>query len=87
MGLTLTDPGAEFVDWTANENVSIGGRTYNFIVDRMVQIWWPSDDLQTGYRGRWGQRVANDPLNRRDGMRFPEFWRMFFIGLAKGASQ
>ncbi|HEY3247756.1 MAG TPA: hypothetical protein VGK88_05640, partial [bacterium] len=81
-GLTLTDRDAEFVPWAVSEGAAVGTRHYNFIVDRKTQIWWPSDDGTGGYRGRWGPRVASDPFNRRAGMRFPEFWRMFFIGLA-----
>ena len=84
--LTLTDPpGAEFVKWAADENVEVAGRHYNFIVNRSTQIWWPSDDDRSGYRGRWGPLVTNDPVTRRSGMRFPEFWKMFFIALAKAA--
>lgn len=84
--LTLTDPpGAEFVKWAADENVEVAGRHYNFIVNRPAQIWWPSDDGKSGYRGRWGPLVTKDPVTRRSGMRFPEFWKMFFIALAKAA--
>ncbi|HEX6708740.1 MAG TPA: hypothetical protein VF068_00285 [Rubrobacter sp.] len=89
-GLTLSPldfPGAEFVKWAADENVEIAGRHYNFVVDRRAQVWWPSDDGKSGYRGRWGPRVANDPVDRRDGMRVPEFWKMFFVALAKAASK
>jgi hypothetical protein len=45
--------------------------------------WLPSDDLSTGFHARWGNRVVSDPNARRAGMRFPEFWAMFFGGLAK----
>jgi hypothetical protein len=69
--------------WQSNQDVTVDGRHYDFIVDRSKQVWWPSDDLKSGYRGRWGPLVVNDPLHRRSGMRFPEFWRMFFTGLAK----
>ena len=67
-------------------------RKYSFIVDREerllgddrpVQIWWPSDDGKSGYRGRWGPFVTDDVHLRRAGMWFPEFWRMFFVALAK----
>jgi hypothetical protein len=75
------------VEWIADEDVPIDGRQYNFIVDRQAQVWWPSDDGTSGYRGRWGPPVALDPFNRRAGMRFPEFWRMFFVALAKLAPQ
>jgi hypothetical protein len=33
--------------------------------------------------GRWGPRVEVDPNKRRAGMRFPEFWRMYFEELTK----
>jgi len=76
---------ADPVKWAAKENLDISGRKYFLVVNRAAQIWWPSDDLKSGYRGRWGPRVVHDPVNRRDGMRFPEFWKMFFIALAKAA--
>ncbi len=84
--LPLTDPpGAEFVKWAADENVEVAGRHYNFIVNRSAQVWWPSDDGRSGYRGRWGPLVTKDPVTRRSGMRFPEFWRMFFKALVQAA--
>jgi hypothetical protein len=83
--VNLNDPGAEFVPWSADQGLIIDGRTYDFIVNRENQVWWPSDDGHSGYRGRWGPRVTNDPLARRAGMRFPEFWRTFFVGLIKKA--
>jgi hypothetical protein len=56
----------------------------DMIVDRSRQVWWPSDDGTAGYRGRWGQRVAADPLPHRAGVKFPEFWKMFLIALEQG---
>jgi hypothetical protein len=86
--ITLTEPtGANFVEWKSDANLVIGSRKYTSIVDRATQIWWPSDDGKSGYRGRWGPLVTNDPLGRRAGMRFPEFWRMFFVALAKQLSK
>ena len=76
-------PGADFVPWAAEQNVTIGSRRYDFLVDRETQIWWPSDDGASGYFGRWGPLVVDDHYQRRSGMRFPEFWRMFFVALAK----
>ena len=38
----------------------------------------------SGYQGRWGPRVESDPFSRRAGMRFPMFWRTFFLALADG---
>lgn len=83
--VSLTDPGTEFVTWAADEGVIVDGRTYNFIVNRESQVWWPSDDGAAGYRGAWGPRVTKDPFGRRAGMLFPQFWRMFFAGLIKKA--
>jgi hypothetical protein len=34
--------------------------------------------------GRWGPRVESDPFGRRAGMRFPAFWRLFFLAFANG---
>jgi hypothetical protein len=69
--------------WNNDQNIEVEGRHYDFIVDRTKQIWWPSDDGKSGYRGRWGPLVVSDPFRRRSGMRFPEFWKMFFLALAK----
>jgi hypothetical protein len=67
--------------WRSARNVQVGGRRYDFIVDRATQPLWPSDDGRQGFRGRWGQRVETDPFTRRAGVRFPEFWRMFLLAL------
>ena len=60
------------------------GTWQSTVVDRGKQVWWPGDSPGSGYRGRWGPRVANDPFGRRAGMRFPAFWRMFFLSYAIG---
>jgi len=61
------------------------------LVDRLdpntPTIWLPGVDGRPGYEGRWGPRVTTDPNNRRAGMRFPEFWEMFFTALAKNLSK
>jgi hypothetical protein len=54
------------------------------MVDRKTQAWWPSEDLTKGFRGRWGQRVEDDSLSVRAGVRFPEFWRMFLTAYSRG---
>jgi len=42
-------------------------------------VWLPSEVPSTpSFKGRWGNRAVSDPFNRRAGMRFPEFWAMFF---------
>jgi hypothetical protein len=83
-GLPITGV-ADAVDWVSAQGVSHNGRTYDYIVDRPTQIWWPSDDGETGYHGRWGQRVVSDSLGRRAGPRFPDYVRMMLMALADGA--
>lgn len=68
---------------------TISGRSYSLWVagpdaPDSRPVWLPSDDAETpSFRGRWGNRVQNDPFNRRSGMRFPEFWLMFVASLGK----
>jgi len=68
---------------------TLKGRVYSMRVDRtnqnavLRQIWWPGIQGFTGYSGRWGPRVTNDPKARRAGMKFPEFWEMFMTAFAK----
>lgn len=81
--VTISDAGAQPQPWVANQNVPVGTRRYDLLVDRAIQVWWPSDDGSSGFRGRWGPRVEGDPVGRRAGMRFPPFWRMFFEAFAK----
>lgn len=82
--LTVPDAGADVQDWRSQEGLLLNGRTYGFVVDRASQVWWPSDDLQDGFRGRWGQRVIDDPVPRRCGPKFPEYWKMFLTAVADG---
>jgi hypothetical protein len=84
LAIPPVDVGPDPSDWTSTQGLIIGPRRYDFLADRASQVWWPGDDGQTGYRGRWGQRVENDPVPRRCGMRFPEFHKMFFMALADG---
>lgn len=75
------------VKWECGQGIQAAdGRHYDFIVDRGAQVWWPSDDGTAGFRGRWGQRVTADPLPRRAGVHFPEFWKMFLTALEDGFS-
>ncbi|MGF1624970.1 MAG: hypothetical protein ACFCVH_08800 [Alphaproteobacteria bacterium] len=76
----------------ANElklDTSIDGRAYSLWVATPAApdsrpIWLPSETpTQVSFRGRWGNRVVDDPFTRRAGMKFPEFWAMFFDGLGK----
>jgi hypothetical protein len=67
----------------------IDGRAYSLWVANAEKpdsrpVWLPSEDPATpSFRGRWGNRVENDPFNRRVGMKFPEFWFMFINALGK----
>lgn len=83
-GLAVPDAGPDPKEWLSRQGEIYDGRRYDFIVDRGNQVWWPKDSGDDGYQGRWGPRVENDPVGRRAGMRFPEFWRTFFLALAKG---
>ncbi|MFF2543153.1 hypothetical protein ACFVUY_11390 [Kitasatospora sp. NPDC058063] len=75
-------PGRNLTDWQADD-VTLNSRTYGFVVDRPHQIWWPSLDNVTGFRGLWGQPVDPDPNNDREGMAFPDFCAMFLEAIAK----
>ncbi|MEO6395676.1 MAG: hypothetical protein ABIO40_07165, partial [Devosia sp.] len=85
-GVTVAGAGAPSTveEWQVQQNLRIDRRRYDYLVDRDVQRWWPNDDLETGYRGRWGQRVTADFLPRRSGPRFPDYLKMFFHALAAG---
>ena len=86
-GLAVPLDGTDQQDWMSQQGlVAPDGRRYDFLVDRNSQLWWPGD-FQGGYQGRWGPRVEQDPFDRRAGMKFPAFWRMFFLALANGKAQ
>jgi len=80
--VSLSEPGAELIPWASNQ-FTINQRAYSHLVDRDAQVWWPNMLTNGGFRGRWGPRCSIDPFARRAGMRFPEFWKMFFIAMAK----
>lgn len=72
------------------KNDSVGRRYSLWVADAGAPDsrpgWLPSEDKSQGvssFKGRWGNRVVSDPFNRRAGMRFPEFWPMFFDGIGK----
>ncbi|AMA57032.1 hypothetical protein [Bradyrhizobium sp. CCGE-LA001] len=72
-------------EWRSKDNLQFESRRYDSSVDRDSQILW-SDDVSSnvhGYTGRWGPRVERDPQLRRAGMKFPNFWRMFFDELVR----
>jgi hypothetical protein len=83
-GLAVPDAGNDIVDWRSQRALTIDDRTYDCIVDRTAQPWWPSDDTLHGFWGRWGQHVTSDALPRRAGPRFPSYARMFLLALADG---
>ncbi len=84
-GITVRPKNVAVPDVTSLEPVwPSDDHMVDIIVDRSRQVWWPSDDGTAGYRGRWGQRVASDPLPHRAGVKFPEFWKMFLIALEQG---
>ena len=82
-GLDVPDAGhIEF--WRSRRDTTPDGRTLDYVVNRASQRWWPDDDLEKGFWGRWGQQVTNDPLGRRSGPRFPNYAVMFIQALADG---
>jgi hypothetical protein len=83
----IPDAGDRVENWRTKQRLPLNGRTYDFIVDRDTQVWWPHDDNERGFRGRWGQRVSDDPLPRRAGPKFPNYVDMFLRGLADGITR
>jgi len=71
-------------DWNVQRNETIGQRHYDYVVNRDTQRFWPNFDGELGYQGRWGQRVTSDFLPRRAGPKFPNYFKMFMMGLAAG---
>lgn len=83
--VTIPNVTERLFDWAGDQGVTTpSGRTYDFVVDRATQVWWPSDDGKKGFRGRWGQRVTSDPVPHRAGAKFPEFWKMMLTALEQG---
>jgi hypothetical protein len=85
-GLVVPDAGSDAHPWRSAQGTMIDGRVYDFLVDRSSQGWWPGDDGKSGYGGRWGQQVQNNPYGYRAGMRFPPFWKMFLLAVEDGRS-
>ena len=83
-GVTVAGAGIAMETWKGQQNLQIGNRTYNYLVDRTTQRWWPNDDSETGFRGRWGQHVTADFLPRRSGPKFPNYLQLFLLALARG---
>jgi hypothetical protein len=70
-------------DWQTKLPAPTDKPRFDFIVDRETQLWWPPRGTSTGYAGRWGPRVTNDPKQRRSGMRCPPFALLFLEGVAR----
>jgi hypothetical protein len=66
-------------DWNSSDIIA-NGNSYPFVTIRSEQPWWPPDTptAKAGYEGRWGARVQQDPSDRRCGMQFPDFRKIFF---------
>ncbi len=83
--LTVPDAGDDVVEWRSQRALVLEGRTYSCVVERgPKQPWWPGDDNEKGFWGRWGQHVTTDGLGRRAGPRFPNYAAMFLGALADG---
>jgi hypothetical protein len=70
---------------------NVAARQYSLMVGSTLNPfsrppWLPADDLASGFRGRWGNRVTHDPKARRAGMEFPEFWSLFLLAFRKSQS-
>lgn len=87
VGVVVPAAGPDTQAWRAQQGLEIDGRRYDFLVDRTVRAWWPDFRRSTGYLGRWGPRVQTDPLSRRAGMQFPDFWKMFLLAFADGKAK
>lgn len=83
-GVTVAGAGIAEEEWQVQAALPVGGRIYSHLVNRETQRWWPNDDNETGYRGRWGQRVTKDFLPRRAGPRFPDYLKMFLSARGDG---
>ncbi|UXA16309.1 hypothetical protein [Mycobacterium sp. SMC-4] len=87
--VSVPDAGADVVDWRCRPRQPLveSGRTYDCVVDRDAQGFWPHPDTKRGFRGRWGQHVTADGLARRAGPRFPDYPSMFLMALADGVGR
>lgn len=70
---------------------SINARQYSLMLGSDLDPfgrppWLPSDDHKSGFGGRWGNRVVQDPQARRAGMEFMEFWELFLLALRQAQS-
>jgi len=84
-------------DWKVTRFTASDGRVYDSVVSRPAQVWWaprtsapspdgtesPSHVEGSGWSGRWGPRVTNDPFNRRAGGKCPDFLGLFLEEVAR----
>jgi hypothetical protein len=89
--VNVPDAGAKTADWRSRNGLVVNNKRYDSIIDRTQQQFWPPEPHndsamrpQGWFSGRWGPRVQTDPLNRRVGQHFPDFWKMFFLAIADG---
>ncbi|MDF3283551.1 hypothetical protein [Gordonia sp. N1V] len=82
-GVTVSGT-ADRIDWASRRDLVIDGRTYDFVVDRTTQTWWPSPARESGFQGRWGQRVTADVDALRAGPRMPDMVDLFLDALTDG---
>jgi hypothetical protein len=89
--VNVPDAGAKTADWRSRNGLVVNNKRYDSIVDRTQQQFWPPEpnngsalQPQGWFSGRWGPRVETDPLSRRVGQHFPDFWKMFFLAIADG---
>lgn len=71
--------------WASQQGLHIDGRRYDLVVDRTTQRYWPpAPGEESGFRGRWGQRVTSDAGGYRSGPYMPDFIAMFLDAMADG---
>jgi hypothetical protein len=93
-GVDPPDAGtATKISWPAVDNQTtlssvLGGRTYSLMVSAggnpfQRPPWLRIATSSSGFRGRWGNRVTQDPMTRRAGMAFPNFVAAFLFAFAQ----
>lgn len=65
VGIRPDDAAGQTAEWRSADGVEVGGRLYDFTVDRTRQVLWGKDPEGAGYTGRWGPLVRDDPQTRR----------------------
>jgi hypothetical protein len=94
----ILGPGAKLVSWprfAGGEtplDTGLANRRYSLLLGTQAEPfvrppWVPNDGGTAGFRGRWGNRVADDPATRRAGMTFRAYWEAFLFAIAKAKSK